>query len=167
MMPRDPQSATALRRPRFKERLQRSMEFMYPRLYLNLDPHRYWITIAILLCASIYFAYKGTRFFHTISRKLQFCTMAYVSKTSTKAVILSELNSIMDFYVARGLNIPDVHADIKFACVTNDTLATRINNTAADDHVGEMERSIYTTNNGVRSMTHVLPFKRIPKVNDD
>ena len=93
--------------------------------------------------------------------------MAYVSKTSTKSVILSELNSIMDFYVARGFNIPDVHADIKFACVTNDTLATRINNTAADDHVGEMERSIYTTNNGVRSMTHVLPFKRIPKVNDD
>jgi len=70
----------------------------------------------------------------------------------------------MAMYKSRGFNISDLHADMEFDCIRNDVLPSRLNVTAADDHVGEVERSIRTMKERARTTIHGLPFKRLPKV---
>jgi len=53
---------------------------------------------------------------------------------------------------------------MEFECIRNDVLPSRLNVTAADDHVGEVERSIRTMKERARTIIHGLPFKRLPKV---
>jgi hypothetical protein len=67
-------------------------------------------------------------------------------------------------YKSRGFNISDLHADMEFECIQNDVLPSRLNVTAANDHVGEVERSIWTMKERARTTIHGLPFKRLPKV---
>ena len=52
---------------------------------------------------------------------------------------------------------------MEFGCIRNDVLPTRLNVTAADDHVGEVKRSIRTIKERTRTTIHGLPFKRLPK----
>jgi hypothetical protein len=67
-------------------------------------------------------------------------------------------------YKSRGFNISDLHADKEFECIRNDVLPSRLNITAANDHVGEVEQSIRTMKERARTAIHGLPFKRLPKV---
>jgi hypothetical protein len=64
---------------------------------------------------------------------------------------------------SRGFNISDLHADMEFECIRNNVLPSRLNVTAANDHVGEVERSIRTMKERARTTIHGLPFKRLPK----
>ena len=66
-------------------------------------------------------------------------------------------------YKSRGFNFSDLHADMEFECIRNDVLPSRLNVTAANDHVGEVERSIRTMKERARTTIHGLPFKRLPK----
>jgi len=70
----------------------------------------------------------------------------------------------MAMYKSRGFNISNLHANMESECIRNDVLPSRLNVTAADNHVGEVERSIRTMKERARTTIHGLPFKQLPKV---
>ena len=106
---------------------------------------------------------NGNPFFTSISRDLQFRTIASVSSRS-KATILRESTAVTNMYSARGFTVANIHADREFKCIEPDILPINMNITDADDHVPEIERSIRTIKERVRSTIHGLPFKRLPRV---
>jgi len=116
----------------------------------------------VTLCMDIFYV-QGHPFFHTISRKVQFRTVAPVLNRN-KATLLREIKPVMAMHKSRGFNIFDLHANMEFECIRNDVLPSRLNVTAADDHVGEVEQSIRTMKERARTTIHGLPFKRLPKV---
>ena len=135
---------------------------MFPLFALSNFQHRFSSITVTSPSAWISSSSKDT-FFHTISRKIQFRTIAHVTNRSRKT-ISRETNAVLNMYQARGFNVPDIHGNNEFACITQDILPTRMNVTAADNHVGDFERSICTTKERVRTTVHGLPFKRIPKL---
>ena len=106
---------------------------------------------------------QGIAFLHSISRKLGFRTLAQVPNRA-KATMLKETRSIINLYHARGFTVNDIHADSEFECIRNDILPTDMNIVPADSHVGEIERSVRTLKERIRSTVHGLPFKRLPKL---
>jgi Zinc knuckle len=116
----------------------------------------------VTLCADFFFV-QGICFLHTISRDIGFRTVKYVPDRTHKT-ILRELAATVALYHTRGFAVRDVHADHEFECVRADLLPLMMNIVPADCHVGEIERSIRTIKERLRSTVHGLPFKRIPKL---
>jgi hypothetical protein len=116
----------------------------------------------VTLCVDFFYV-QGHPFFHTISRKIKFRTVSDV-KNQKKETILKELRSSLDVYNARGFNVTSIHSDMEFECVQYDLLPTQFELTPRDAHVGEVERSIRTIKERVRSDIHGMPFKRLPKM---
>jgi Reverse transcriptase (RNA-dependent DNA polymerase) len=102
-------------------------------------------------------------FLTTISRKLRFRTVTPISDRSKKT-ISKGLGDIIRVYTARGFSVTNVHADNEFECIRYDILPCGLNIVTADDHVGEVERSIRTIKERVRTIIHGLPFRRLPKL---
>ena len=48
-------------------------------------------------------------------------------------------------------------------CISNEVLPVKMNIVAADEHVGEVERSIRTIKDGTRCHVHRLPYKKYPR----
>jgi hypothetical protein len=105
---------------------------------------------------------NGSPYFHTISEWIKFRTVAAI-KNRTKATILAETQTVINFYKARGFTITRVEADQEFSCIENELLPTPLNVADADDHVAEVERSIRTIKERTRCLVQGLPFKRIPR----
>ena len=116
----------------------------------------------LTLCVDFFYV-QGIPFLHSISRKIGFRTVAQVPNRS-KTTILKETRSVIHLYHARGLAIRDIHADIEFECIRPDVLPIDMHIVPADSHVGEIERSIRTLKERIRSTVHGLPFKRLPKL---
>jgi hypothetical protein len=116
----------------------------------------------LTLCVDFFFV-QGMVFLHSISRKIGFRTMAQVPNRS-KAIILREIQSVIRLYHARSLIVRDIHADNEFECIRADILPIDMHVVPADSHVGEIERSIRTLKERIRSTVHGLPFKRLPKL---
>ena len=53
---------------------------------------------------------------------------------------------------------------MEFRGIRKYVFPTRLNVTAANDHVGKVERSIRTIKERTRTTIHGLPFKRLPKL---
>ena len=94
---------------------------------------------------------------------MKFRTVASISSRD-KAVLLNELESILNFYEAKDYVITDVHADHEFQYIREDIIPIELDVCAPDDHVHEVERSIRTVKERVRCTSHSFPFKRIPRV---
>ena len=109
------------------------------------------------------FYVQGLPFLHTISRKLKFRTVLPLEK-KTKACLLAGILAVLNMYQARGFDVITIHADIQFECLVNELLPIRLNLTAHDDHVGEVERSIRTIKERVRADVHSMPFNRLPRL---
>jgi hypothetical protein len=62
------------------------------------------------------FYVQGHPFFHTISRKVEFHTVAPVLNRN-KAALLREIKPVLTMYKSRGFNI-----DMEFECIRNDVL---------------------------------------------
>ena len=122
-----------------------------------LDHHK-----RITICEDFFFV-QGIPFLHTISRKLQFRTVTQVVNR-TKATMLKETRKIVQLYEQRGFEIMDIHADHEFACIRDDIAPIILDTVPADEHVGEIERSIRTTKERVRCTIHGLPYRRYTKV---
>ena len=116
----------------------------------------------ITLCIDLFFV-QGLAFFHTISRDIGFRTVSPIPdrKAST---ILREMKTVLNLYRYRGLVVRDVHADSEFEPLREPVRPTVLNVVPPDSHVGEVERSIRTIKERLRSCVHGLPFKRLPKL---
>jgi hypothetical protein len=116
----------------------------------------------VTLCADFFFV-QGIGFLHTISRGIGFRTVSQVADRSHDT-ILRELKAVINLYTVRGLTVCDVHADQEFACVREEIRPIAMNISTADTHVGDIERSIRTIKERLRSCVHGLPFRRLPKI---
>ena len=65
----------------------------------------------------------------------------------------------MRMYESRGLRVTNIYADPEFLCIKNDMLLSHLNVTAANEHVGEIKRSIRATKEISQCITHNLPLK--------
>ncbi|KAL7574572.1 hypothetical protein ACA910_015922 [Epithemia clementina (nom. ined.)] len=113
----------------------------------------------VTLAMDIFYV-NGIAFFHTISRKLQFRTIAPIASRN-KATLLLETMAIIKLYQARGFIVDNIHADREFECIKNELLPVNLNTTAADDHVGEVERSVRTIKERVRATIQGLLYRRL------
>jgi hypothetical protein len=64
---------------------------------------------------------------------------------------------VLCLYHSRGFVVTDVHCDNEFECIRNLVLPVNLNVTAAEAHVGKVERSIRTIKERNRSTVHGLP----------
>jgi hypothetical protein len=76
--------------------------------------------------------------------------------------MLRQLRATIGRYTARGLTICDIYGDNELECTRLSLLSIALNVVPADCHVGEVERSIHTIKERLRSCTHGLPFRRLP-----
>ena len=109
------------------------------------------------------FYVQGIPFFHTISKKVQFRTAA-VLPNRKKETLLKETKSVINLYQHRGFQVMDIHADKEFECLKEDLRPININIVGADEHVHDIEHSIRTVKDRVRSTVHGLPYKRYPRI---
>ena len=77
---------------------------------------------------------------------------------------MEQFQQISRLYEARGFKINIVRGDGEFKCLQQDILPTRFDPAAADDHVDVVERSVQTVKADCRTLTHGLPFKRVPRL---
>ena len=82
----------------------------------------------------------------------------------TFATLLREVKAAIQLYVVRGFVVCDVHSDSEFECLRAALRPLVLNIVPPDSHVGEVERSIRTIKERLRSCVHGLPFKRLPKL---
>ena len=116
----------------------------------------------VTLCADFFFV-QGLPFFHTISRGIGFRTAVPVPDRA-KTTILRQLRATITRYTTRGLTIRDIHGDNELECIRASILPIALNVVPADSHVGEVERSIRTIKERLRSCAHGLPFRRLPRL---
>ena len=104
-------------------------------------------------------------FLYSKSKNICFRMVCHLSdrKAST---ISKELTKMVQFYAARNFRVSDIDADGEFAPVQVVIHATvqgpRMNLTAADEHVPEIERDIRFCKERSRCLRHSMPFVRIP-----
>ncbi len=115
----------------------------------------------VTLC--IVFFMQGLPFFHTVSRKLKFCTVSAV-KNLKKETILSKMNLVLALYRSRGFQVVNIHSNMEFECMQHDFLPITLNLTPHHAHVGEVEQSIWTIKERVHLDIHGMSFKRLPKL---
>ena len=116
----------------------------------------------VTLCVDFFFV-QGIGFLHTISRGIGFRTVSPILDR-TRQTILRELTTAINLYTSRGLTVRDIHADNEFDCIRETIRPIELNIVPADSHVGEVERSIRTIKERLRSCVHGLPFRRLPKL---
>ena len=116
----------------------------------------------VTLSADFFYA-QGMPFLHTIAKKIRLLTGTQTSNRSKK-VMLSELFRVFQIYESRGFKIANLHADAEFECIRNEILPIELTTTAADEHVGDVERSIRTIKEALRCIIHSLPYKKYTKL---
>ena len=116
----------------------------------------------VTLCVDFMFI-NGNPFLHTISRDLCFRTIASVTSRSANTII-RELRAVLRFYASRNLEVVSVSGDQEFECAKDDLHPIFLDIADTDSHVPEIERSIRTVKERVRSTLHGMPFKRVPRI---
>ena len=117
---------------------------------------------SITLCIDIFYV-QGIPFFHSISRKIHFRTACQLTGRS-KALLLEQVNNLKNIYHSRGFTITDIKGDGEFRCLEKDLLPAIFDPVAADDHVNDVERSIRTIKDDIRTLSQSLPFKCLPRL---
>ena len=107
-----------------------------------------------------YLYINGMPMLHSISgRSYQFLTLEPLYKAKpNKEDMIDGLQHIIKTYKARGIEINQINADNEFACVSTEMLPARMNIMAADEHVGDVERSIRYIKEGTRTQIQGLPL---------
>ena len=116
----------------------------------------------VTLCIDYHFV-NGIPVFHSISRRLDYRTVAF-PRSRSKKLMIQEFRSVQRKYHSRGFRITDVHADKEFEKIETEILPARLVCCGVDEHVPEIERSVQTQKNENRSVCQSLPYKCLPKV---
>ena len=115
----------------------------------------------VTLCMDFFFV-QGNLFLHSISRKIKFRTVTPTKKRG-KETIMTTFNGINKMYSGRGFKLDTILADNELECIRDGVSPISLNIAAAGEHVSDIESSVRTVKNQVRSMCHGMPYKRLPK----
>ena len=111
-----------------------------------------------------YMIIQHTPFMDSISNNMKFRTVESINgRKPYEKDILGAINRVINGYKARGFKVKEINGDNEFICITNDILPIRMNIVVADEHVGEVERSIRTIKDATKCHVHRLPYKRYPR----
>jgi hypothetical protein len=97
----------------------------------------------------------------SLSRKIKFTTSEYVPRRS-KPLLVKSLNKIINIYNHRCFNVVTALMDREFEPLRDEVPEVRLNITAADEHIPDIERQIRTMKERARAVRSTLPFKRLP-----
>ena len=119
----------------------------------------------LTLCADVLFV-QGLPFLHTIARHIKFRTITAMNTSGNPSAshIMNDLQGILQMYRTRGFVVSNLHADLQFEPLRNRLLPIHLNVAAQDDHVGDVERSVRTIKERVRSTVHGLPYRWYPVI---
>ena len=116
----------------------------------------------VTLCVD-YFYTQRQGFLHIIDRKFHY-RHSFPIRDRSRATMLKHLPQVIQTYTNRGLNVRDVHADREFECIRHDIAPIALHVTTTNTHVGEIERSIRTMKERMRTTAHGMPYTRLPRV---
>lgn len=111
------------------------------------------VSVDIMLIQSIPFltSISGTTY--------RFRTVEPIFKARPNKQDLSEcITNVQRTYTNRGIQVSQINADNEFECLRGDLGPTTLNTVGAEEHVGEIERSIRTIKEGTRTVIHSLPY---------
>ena len=114
-----------------------------------------------------YFFIQGIAFLHTISRGYEFRTVECITdfrKRYDKSKMLKVIRKCINVYHSRNLRVTQLNVDNEFACIEDEIRPTRMNVVAAGEHVGDIERSNRTVQEGTRRLIHTNPYERYPRI---
>ena len=111
--------------------------------------------------AVYYMIIQGIPFMHSISNNIKFRTAESINgKKPYKRDILVAIGRVLNLYKPREFQVKQINGDNEFMCISNEGLPVKMNIVAADEHVGEVERSIRTIKDGTRCHVHRLTYKK-------
>jgi hypothetical protein len=116
----------------------------------------------LTLCIDFFFVQR-LPFLHCISRDIAFRHSLAVDNR-THATMRNFVTRTIAEYISRGFDVRAVHADSEFTCVAPDILPIPLHTVTTNGHVPEVERSIRTMKENMRSTVHGMPFRRLPKL---
>ena len=113
-----------------------------------------------------YLYIQGVPVLHSISRNFHFRTAEFIMNKAkaSEEEVKSGVDRIMTIYRARGLEVAQVNADNDFECIEDIIRPARLYTVGANEHVGDVERSIRTVKDCTRCHIHRLPYKHYPKI---
>jgi hypothetical protein len=115
----------------------------------------------ITLAADVMFV-CGLPFLISLSRRIRFVTVEFIPKR-TAGELCSGLKNILKLYNRAGFIIQCACMDNEFEPLKKKLLGKMVvNTTAADEHVGEIERKIQHVKTRSRSLKASLPYKKLP-----
>jgi hypothetical protein len=121
-----------------------------------IDMNRY-----VTLVADVMFV-CGLPFLISLSRRIRFVTVEFIPKR-TAGELSNGLKNILKLYNRAGFIIQCACMDNEFEPLKKKLLGKLVvNTTAADEHVGEIERKIQHVKTRARSLKASLPFKKLP-----
>jgi hypothetical protein len=74
------------------------------------------------------------------------------------------IDRVIQQYSARGFTVTSIITDIEFECIRTSLPNIQLETVPPEEHVGEVERSIRTIKERVRSTVHGLPYTQLPKL---
>ena len=101
-------------------------------------------------------------FFVSVSKRLKFTTIEYIPN-HTKGSLITSIDKITRCYRTRDIVVCTLFADPEFAFLEERIKHTRVNTTAAREHVPEVERKICNIKNRMCAIHVALPFVRMPR----
>ena len=114
--------------------------------------------------AADYMIIQHISFLYSISNNIKLRTAESINgKNPYKKDILNAINRVLNIYQTRGFQVKQINGDNEFMCVTDDILPMRMNIVAAEECVGEVERSIRTIKDETRCRVHRLLFNVYPR----
>jgi hypothetical protein len=116
----------------------------------------------VTLCADIMFI-NNVPYLITVSRNLRFGTTMKLENKSGKTV-MQELLRVLQVYRGGGFTVTVVATDQEFNYMRGELAenGAMLNETSADEHVGEIERFIHTMKERICATYNSLPFERLP-----
>ena len=116
----------------------------------------------ITLCVDLMYVNK-VPLLVMLSRNIKFGTMDVVADWK-EAAILKCIKGVVSLYRKAGFKVTTALMDGEFVPLHGGLaeLGLRLNETSRDEHVGDIERYIWTVKERMRAIYNTLPFQKIP-----
>ena len=73
------------------------------------------------------------------------------------------IKKTINVYHNRGIQVHNLNTDNEFECIQHDILPVQLDVVAAEEHVGDVEKSIQTVKEGTRCDIQRLPYTHYPR----
>jgi hypothetical protein len=116
----------------------------------------------VILVADVMF-FNGLPFLVTSLRVISLVTVEYLKSRTAKRLVHT-LERIFSIYGTAGFIVQTALMDMEFEKLKDKLPNVILNTTAAQEHVGEIERKIQVVKERARCTTSILPYNILPKI---